>query len=291
MRERRHPDRRRGHGLGGRARRAADDGPATSTRRDDMAEQSSSKATGHVEEVDAPRSRPPSSRSTSKTVAATKSSGRSRRAPARRARRRQAVRRRGWPQAAARQLAELTGQGGRGRHRPAAHRGRLGGRARGPRAAPRSRHHRRAGHLRGHARPPAAIEGYRRLHRYVRGVRRRTARDRAGRPRDPVPALQRRGRTVRASAAGQPGRHPRAGARQGHHHRRRHPGEPARHRAAHHQDPAADRLGRQGPGDGHRLVAQRPDAQRQPAGAAGREPTSCGSGSTSSSREAAADRG
>ena len=61
-------------------------------------------------------------------------------------------------------------------------------------------------------------------------------------------------------AAGQPRRHPRAGARQGHHHRRRHPGEPARHRAAHHQDPAADRLGRQGPGDGHRLVAQRPDA-------------------------------
>ena len=64
-------------------------------------------------------------------------------------------------------------------------------------------------------------------------------------------------------AAGQPRRHPRAGARQGHHHRRRHPGEPARHRAAHHQDPAADRLGRQGPGDGHRLVAQRPDAQRR----------------------------
>ena len=79
-----------------------------------------------------------------------------------------------------------------------------------------------------------------------------------------VAAVRRTGRRARPCgrrAAGEPRRHPGAGARQGHHHRRRHPGEPARHRAAHDQDPAADRLGRQGQGDGHRLVAQRPDAE------------------------------
>ena len=49
----------------------------------------------------------------------------------------------------------------------------------------------------------------------------------------------------------------RARPRQGHRDRRRHPDQPARHRAADGEAPAADRLRRQGEGDGHRLVAER----------------------------------
>jgi hypothetical protein len=50
----------------------------------------------------------------------------------------------------------------------------------------------------------------------------------------------------RASAAvDQPGRHPQAGARQGHRRRRGPPREPARNRTAHDQNSAADRIGRQ----------------------------------------------
>ena len=63
----------------------------------------------------------------------------------------------------------------RGRHRPRAHRRRLDGPGRGGRGAPHPGHHRRAGPLRGHARTATgALQGYRRLRRYARGVPGRT---------------------------------------------------------------------------------------------------------------------
>ena len=133
----------------------------------------------------------------------------------------------------------------RGRHRPRAHRRRLDGPGRGRRGTPHPGHHRRAGALRGDRRQgaswgtdgcgatPAVSPG----RTDVRGLP-ATA--------DAPALLPRDGEHLIGPRAGQPGRHPRAGAGQGHHHRRRHQGEPARHRAADDQDPAADRLGRQG---------------------------------------------
>ena len=75
-----------------------------------------------------------------------------------------------------------------------------------------------------------------------------------------------------AAASRQPRRHPRAGARQGIVIAGDIQGESPRHRAAHDQDPPADRVGRQGQGDGHRLVAQRPDARPRGSGAGRGEP-------------------
>ena len=72
---------------------------------------------------------------------------------------------------AARQLARAHRQGGRGRHRPRAHRRRLDGPGRGARAAPDPEHHRRArASTRSPSTPTATLTGYRRLQRYVRGA-------------------------------------------------------------------------------------------------------------------------
>src|SRR5829696_7612393 len=69
------------------------------------------------------------------------------------------------------------------------------------------------------------------------------------------------GSTLEVLSPSESGRYPRAGPGQGHRHRRGHQGKSARHRAAHNQDSTARSVGRQGPGDGHRLVAERSDAE------------------------------
>ena len=83
--------------------------------------------------------------------------------------------------------------------------------------------------------------------------------DRRGRQ----PGAPRPSRSGRESSAGQPRGHSGAGAGQGDRHRWRHPGQPSRHRAPDDQAASGRRLAGHGEGGRHRLVGERPVANRQ----------------------------
>ena len=137
-------------------------------------------------------------------------------------------------------VEELTGYYGRGGHGARVGRRALADHGRRARALSHPQHDRRDGHLCGPARRAAgrcAATGGRALP--ARPGRRGLTVEERGTP-DPLDQLPARA----AGLADEPRGHPRAGARQGHRHRGRHPDQPARHRAAHDQAAAADRLGR-----------------------------------------------